>query len=167
MKTLAKIVVAVLAGTASAGALAAQITIGGDSTWAWALRPAQGLAETWVPLRARMPGQAQTWALALALLWREGLWPHSETTQAEIYAIANLQNDSVVRVVMVDSVSATSQAFAEAQAESQEDISLGCRLRSRPTSDFKAQLEASDVEVTWIVAAEFAADGALVLYSSA
>ncbi len=88
------------------------------------------------------------------------------SNQAELNAIANLQDDSVVDVIRIGTVaSANADTFASVASEN-ADATAQLQAAINANADFKAQLEGSDVSVDSIVAADVTADGALVLYSN-
>jgi hypothetical protein len=85
-------------------------------------------------------------------------------TNAELLAIANVGASSPVRVVMIGAADTAAAALAKALPESTSDIA---RLRGAiaANASFKTDLDAKNIDVAKIVAAEVARDGLLILYA--
>ncbi len=148
LKTCPTFVPALLA-LMPAGALAARISVVADVV------PGAGVGLGVVPAcTITCPGPADLMLKALA------------TTSAELATIANLQGDSVVRVVKLDpKVAANARAIATANTDDPVGIA---RLRAAiaANSEFTAELDAKSIPVRSVIAAGLAGNGGLILYAT-
>jgi hypothetical protein len=86
------------------------------------------------------------------------------TTKAEVVAIANLEDDTPVKVIGIDAMAnANVDAFAKTVADNQTGIAE-LQAAIAANAAFKSELEAANIAVDTIVAADVAADGGLILY---
>lgn len=86
------------------------------------------------------------------------------TDQAEISAIADLGADSKVEVMKIGAVGKTNAVVQAMTQNAQAAADLQAAINAQ--ADLKSQLEANDIDVSTIIAADVAADGTLVLYSN-
>jgi hypothetical protein len=87
------------------------------------------------------------------------------TTQSEINAVANLTSRSVVNVIVIDPmVEANLEALTRAKVENQRDVD---RLQAAigANAELRDELEARQVRIATVVAADIAPNGVLVLYA--
>jgi hypothetical protein len=87
------------------------------------------------------------------------------TTRSELNAVANLTDQSVVRVIVVDPmVDANADAIASAEAANQQDVAK-LRAAINANAELTNDLESRDVEVSTVLAADLLPSGVLVLYA--
>jgi hypothetical protein len=116
-------------------------------------------------LRVGNDAQYPTGGVPLTLPYMEPVLLAFTTTQSELNAVANLAPMSLVHVVVVDTVAApNAEAVAWARSANRADVD---RLQQAIMANrvLSEELEARRVHVTSVVAADFTADGVLVLYA--
>jgi hypothetical protein len=88
-------------------------------------------------------------------------------TRSKLNAVANLTEQSVVKVVVVDPISdANSEAIASARAEHQQGITK-LQMAIGANINLSDDLALRDVAVSTIVAADLSSSGDLILYALA
>ena len=87
------------------------------------------------------------------------------TTRSELNAVANLTDQSIVTVVVIDPmVEANSEAIATAKDENQQGVaSLQAAIAAN--AQLSTALAADDVQVSTVLAADLMPGGGLVLYA--
>jgi hypothetical protein len=89
-----------------------------------------------------------------------------DTPRSELNAVANLTDQSVVKVEVVDTRPlANAEAIAWAESENAAGVEK-LRTAIEKNEPFKAQLEGEGVAVGSVMAAGFGIDGALILYAA-
>jgi hypothetical protein len=87
------------------------------------------------------------------------------TTRSELNAVANLTDQSVVSVIVIDPIGeANSEAIASAEAANQQDVAK-LRAAIAANAQLTSDLVADDVQVSAVLAADLMPGGALVLYA--
>lgn len=147
-KAVATLMVAVFAAALPAAAVAARIAIVANVV------PGAGVGLGVAPAcTITCPGPGAVMLKALP------------TTPVELTTIANIEKDSVVRVVLLDpAVPANAKAIAKAEADDPADIT---RLRAAidASGELKSELAANAIPVRSVLAAGLAGNGGLILFA--
>jgi hypothetical protein len=85
-------------------------------------------------------------------------------TRSRLNAIANLTDQSVVEVIVVDPmIAANADAIASAEAANRQDVTQ-LQAAIKANGKLQTDLESRDVEITTVLAADIMPGGVLVLY---